>query len=81
MLTDRHGKPRRPRRVGGRDSSQNERMPALEKMRSSPGAVEKWDWRSQCFCGSIDAKFYRRAWWCLRCGWEKNPARRPSNGQ
>ena len=49
----------------------------MAKMRASPGAVEKWTWRSQCFCGSIEAKFYRKAWWCLRCGWEKDPDRRP----
>jgi hypothetical protein len=76
MLT-RAGKPRRPRRIGGKDASWQERAPVVLKMRATPGAVETWNWRSQCCCGSIQAKFYRRAWWCWHCGREKDPAKRP----
>lgn len=78
VLSTASGTPRRPRRIGGRSSSQNERRPAILRFRSSPGVVETWDWRSQCYCGSINAKIYRRAWWCPVCGREKNPAKRPS---
>jgi hypothetical protein len=77
VLTHRNGRRRRHRRIGGADASQNERQPAMTRLRTSPGALETWDWRSQCYCGSIQAKHYRRAWWCPICGREKDPARRP----
>lgn len=30
-------------------------------------------WQHQCFCGSIEARLYRKAYWCARCGSEKRP--------
>lgn len=61
---------RRPRRLGGKDSSQNERAPAMRKLLASAGEVRTFNWKSQCFCGSTTHKFYRRAWWCVGCGRE-----------
>lgn len=65
--------------LGGKSSSWQERIPAVLRMRAAPGDDEMWTWRSQCFCGSIRAKRYRRAWWCWHCGREKDPARRPGS--
>ena len=28
-------------------------------------------WEHQCFCGSVEAKWYRAAWWCFSCGRER----------
>ena len=62
---------KRPRRLRGRAASQIEREPALAKLRVAEGKTRTLSWTSQCFCGSVDAKRYRGAWWCPVCGREK----------
>lgn len=62
---------RKPRRIGGKDSSEAERKPALLKMRASNGELRILTWTHQCRCGSVSAKRYRGAWWCWTCGREK----------
>lgn len=61
---------KRPRRLGGAGSSQNERRPAMEKLWASEGEVRTFGWKAQCYCGSTTMKRYRKAWWCIRCGRE-----------
>ena len=62
---------RTARRLGGKDSSQVEREPAMEKFRTGTGETRDLGWKWQCRCGSTEAKKYRSAWWCPGCGREK----------
>ena len=62
---------RRLRRLGGKDATQEEREPALIKMRGTLGPLLNFGGRHQCYCGSTEGKQYRGAWWCPQCGREK----------
>ncbi len=61
---------RRPRRIGGRDACWLRRLPALQRFRKQAGPVVRGSFRDQCFCGSMEARQYRGAFWCDRCGRE-----------
>jgi len=66
-------KPRRPRRIAGRNASQVERekSAAWRTFIAAAGQTIIGTWRDQCRCGSVLGKFWRGAFWCPRCGREK----------
>lgn len=63
----------RLRRIGGRGASQIERehSTSWRAFVAAPTATVSGTWRDQCFCGSAQGKYFRRAHWCPRCGREK----------
>jgi hypothetical protein len=64
---------KRPRRIGGRTASQKEREQGnlWRTFLAAAGQTFIGTWRDQCFCGSVIGKFWRGAFWCVRCGREK----------
>jgi hypothetical protein len=62
------------RRIGGKDASQNEREPKMQRFRSGTGETRDLGWQWQCRCGNTGAKKYMSAWWCPACGREKGAA-------